>query len=63
MEEIKKTHGGARAGAGRHLQGTSRKVTVAMTISPEAKARMQEVAAARGTNLSLLLEELIWKLK
>lgn len=61
MEEQKKSSnwGGCRSGAGRKLHGASRKVSVGMTISPEAKEKLFSEAQARGITASQLVELLI----
>lgn len=64
MEEQKKssTWGGARSGAGRKTEGKARKVTVAVTISPESKEKLFAEATIRGLNASKLIEQLIQEL-
>lgn len=61
MEEQKKctNWGGSRSGAGRKIEGTSKKVTVGMTLTPEAKEKLFREAAAKGITASQLVEQLI----
>ncbi|MBQ8061741.1 MAG: hypothetical protein IJ205_07380 [Bacteroidales bacterium] len=53
---ISKSWGGARQGAGRKSVDQSvKKVTVAFSLSPEHKARVQAAAKAAGISASELL--------
>lgn len=60
MEEMKKNHGGVRAGAGRPaINPDRRKVTITFSMSPELKSKLQAEAARRGMSSSELMAEIL----
>lgn len=60
MNETKKKSGGAREGAGRKAGRSV--VTMAVCITPEAKAKIQAEAKRQGVSVSAVANEMILRI-
>jgi hypothetical protein len=60
--DLRKPHGGARKGAGRK-PAEVKKVNLTVSISPEAKARIEAKASAKDVSASAIVDAWARKLK